>query len=318
MDRPYLLGPARGLEPLYSLGVSTPRHRVTATALAASVAASIAASSATAIAPGTALAVEPSRATIVFCAPGAPGTTDEAQPAMDAFAAALAAKAQLSAEAMGATYASSEDAGIARLRAADASVAIVSLPFFLKHERSLALRAELQPVPQGRAGLERWSLVARKGRVATPEALEGFTILSTAGFSPGFVRGPALGSWGRLPASVRIVQSAAVLSALRRAAGGEQVAVLLDGTQEAALPTLAFASELEVVARSPALPVGIVAAVDTRIPPARWERIRAAFRELPSDRAGSEALAGIRMSRFEPLEAKGLSAARRAYTEAVR
>jgi hypothetical protein len=48
------------------------------------------------------------------------------------------------------------------------------------------------------------------------------------------------------------------------------------------------------------------------------EKVRAALRELPLDPAGSEALAGIRMSRFEPLDAKALSAARRAYAEANR
>jgi len=299
------LGPARAAESVYFLGVITTRHRGAAAALAASIVAA------------TALATEAPRARIVFCAPGAPGTTEEAQPAMDAFAAALAAKAGLPAGELGATYAASEDVGRARLRAADAALAIGSLPFFLKHEKSLALRAELQPVPQGRGGVERWSLVARKGRIETPASLDGFTILSAAGFSPGFVRGPALGSWGRLPASVRIVQSAAVLSALRRAAAGEQIAVLLDGAQEAALPTLPLASELEVVARSGPLPVGIVAVVDRRAP-ARWEKIRAALRELPSDPAGSDALTGIRMSRFEPLDAKELSAAQRAYAEAIR
>lgn len=258
------------------------------------------------------------RGTIVVCAPGSPGTAEEAQGAMDAFAAAVAARAGLPAAALGATYAASEDAGIARLRAADASIALVSLPFFLKHERALALRAELQPVLLGGTAMERWSLVARKGRIAAPAALDGFTILSTAGFSPGFVRGPALAGWGRLPPTVRIAQSPAVLSALRRAAAGEPVAVLLDGAQEAALPALPFAPDLEVVARSPALPVGVVAAVDRRLPAARWGRIAAALRELPESPAGAEALAGIRMSRFVLLDAKGLSAARRAYAEASR
>lgn len=258
------------------------------------------------------------RATIVVCAPGSPGTTEEAQGAMDAFAAAVAAKAGLPAAALGATYAASEDAGIARLRATDAAVALVSLPFFLKHEKALALRAELQPVAQGGSAAERWSLVARKGRVATAAALDGFTLLSSAGFSPAFVRGPALGAWGKLPATVQIAQSAAVLSALRRAAAGEPVAVLLDGAQEAALPTLQFASELEVVARSPALPAGVVATVDRRLPAARWAKIGAALRALPADPAGAEALAGIRMSRFVPLDARALSAARRAYAEASR
>ncbi|WP_242335193.1 phosphate/phosphite/phosphonate ABC transporter substrate-binding protein [Anaeromyxobacter sp. SG66] len=286
--------------------MSLGRHRyVRAAALAASIAC------ATAVA-----AAAPSK--IVFCAPGSPGTTVEAQGAMDAFAAAAAAKAGLPAGALGATYEPLEDAGLARLRAPGAATAVVSLPFFLKHEKALALRAELQPVPQGSAGLERWSLVLKKGRGATAAALEGYTILSSAGFSPGFVRGPALGAWGRLPASVRIVQSTAVLSALRRAAAGEPVAVLLDGAQAAALPNLPLASELEVVARSPSLPVGIVATVDRRMPPAQWAKLRAALQALPSDAAGAEALAGIRMSRFEAVDANALSAARRAYAEAPR
>lgn len=237
---------------------------------------------------------------------------------MDAFAAAVASKAALPAAALGATYAATEDAGVARLREPDASIAIVSLPFFLKHERSLGLRAELLPVVQGGTGSERWSLVARKGRVTSPVALDGFSILSTAAFAPAFVRGPAMGAWGRLPPTARIAQSSAVLSGLRRAAAGEPVAVLVDGAQAAALPTLPFASDLEVVARSPELPAGIVATVDRRLTGAQWARIGKALRELPTDPAGTDALAGIRMSRFDPLDAKAISSARRAYAEASR
>ena len=276
------------------------------------------------------------RATMVFCAPGSPGTSEEAQGAMDAFAAAVAAKAGSPAASLGATYATTEDAGVERLRAPDAAIALVSLPFFLKHEKALALRAELQPVPQGLGATERWSLVARKGRAAGPAALDGFTILSTAGFAPGFVRGPVLGAWGKLPSTVKIAPTPAVLSALRRAAAGEPVAVLLDGAQSAALASLPFAADLEVVARSPALPglpfaadlevvarspdlpTGVVATADRRLPAARWTRIAAALRDLPTDPAGAEALAGIRMSRFAPLDAKTLAAARTAYAEASR
>lgn len=277
--------------------------------LAAALGASLSMSGALADAP---------RATMVFCAPGSPGTTEEAQGAMDALASAAAAKAGLPAGALGATYVPSEDAGVARLRAPDAAVAFVSLPFFLKHEKALALRADLQAVVQGGSGTERWSLVAKKGRVPGPGALDGFTILSSAGFAPAFVRGTALGAWGKLPASVKIAPSTAVLSALRRAGAGEPVAVLLDGAQTEALSGLPFASDLEVVARSPELPAGVVAAVDRRLPAARWSKLAAALRELAGDPGGAEALAGIRMSRFVPLDAKALAAARSAYAGASR
>lgn len=281
------------------------RHRASL-ALAVAVAA---------LAGGGAARAAESHPTVVFCAPGSPGTTAEAQPTMDAFAAALGAKAGF---AVSATYAATEDAGVARLRDPAAAVAVVSLPFFLAHEQALGLRAELEPVLQGGGATERWSLVARKGRVTGPASLDGFTLLSSAGYAPAFVRGPALGGWGRLPASVRIAQSVAILSGLRRAAAGEPVALLLDGTQAAAVSTLPFAADLEVVARSPALPAGVVATVDRRLPPARWTRLAAALRALPSDAAGAAALAGVRMSRFEPLDAKALSAARAAFREASR
>ena len=306
MDRPYLLGPARAAETVYFLGVTTARHRGMAAALAASILAA------------TALAAEV-RAKIVVCAPGAPGTTEEAQPAMDAFAAALAAKASLPAGELGATYAASEEAGIARLRAADASLAIVSLPFFLKHEKSLALRAkESSPsrrVAQGESAGVSWPAEDASRRRARSTASPSCPPPASR---PGSCADRRSAAGEGCPRACGIVQSAAVLSALRRAAAGEQVAVLLDGAQEAALPTLPLASELEVVARSPVLPVGIVAAVDRRVAPARWEKVRAALRELPSDPAGSQALAGIRMSRFEPLDTKAMSAARRAYAEALR
>jgi hypothetical protein len=253
--------------------------------------------------------------TLVFCAPGSPGTTEEAQGTMDAFAAAVATGAGFT---VAATYAASEDAGVARLRAPDAAAAIVSLPFFLKHEQALALRPGLQPVLQGGAGTERWSLFARRGRVASPAALAGFTLLSSAGFAPAFVRGTALAGWGTLPASVRITQSSAVLSGLRRAAAGDPVAVLLDGAQSAAVASLPFAADLEVVARSPELPAGVVASVGRRLPAARWTKLSGALRELPSAPAGAAALAGVRMSRFDPLDAAALSAARAAYREASR
>jgi ABC-type phosphate/phosphonate transport system substrate-binding protein len=253
--------------------------------------------------------------TFVFCAPGSPGTTQEAQGAMDAFAAAVGAKAGFP---VAATYAPTEDAGLSRLRAPDAAVAMVSLPFFLKHEQPLALHAELEPVLQGGAATEQWSLVARKGRITGPAALEGFTILSSAGFAPAFVRGAALSRWGKLPPSVRISPSSAVLSGLRRAAAGEPVALLLDGAQSAALTSLPFAAELEVVARSPALPVGVVATVGKRLPAARWSKLSAALRGLPSEPPGSAALAGVRMDAFVPLDLAALSAARAAYREASR
>ncbi len=255
----------------------------------------------------------PAKHVLVVCSPGSPGTTAEAQPAMDAFAAAVSSRAGLP---LAAVYEPSEEAGVSRLRGKDADAAMVSLPFFLKHERDLGLRPRLQAVQKGRPALERWALVLKKGRAASPASLPGFTVLSSAGFAPGFVRGPALGGWGPLPASVRVVQSGAVLSALRRAAAGEPVAVLLDGAQEAALASLPFAADLEVAARSAPLPAGVLAVVGARLPSRSAAAVESAVRGLPSDPAGQEALAGMQMTGFEPLDEKALAGARKAYAGA--
>ena len=254
--------------------------------------------------------------TIVFCSPGAPGSTAEAQPTMDAFAAAVAARASL--PGIGAVYADAEDVGVTRLREKDAALAVVSLPFYLKHERELGLRARLQPVPKGRDAMERWTLVARKGAVPSPAALDGYTVISSAGFAPAFVRGPAVGSWGPLPASVRVQTSTAVLSALRRAAAGEKVAVLLDGAQGAALSALPFAAELDVLTRSTPVPAGIVAAVDAHLPPRSLTAVESALEALPGNPSGVIALDGIQTARFTSLDEKALVAARRSYAEGSR
>jgi len=108
-----------------------------------------------------------------------------------------------------------------------------------------------------------------------------------------------------------VVESSQVLSALRRAASAGGTAVLLDGAQAAALPSLPFAAELEVVARSSPLPTAIVASVGKRMPPARWTRLEKALLALPGDAQGAEALAGIRMVRFVPADAAAVAEARR-------
>jgi hypothetical protein len=262
-------------------------------------------------------AAPPGRLTLVACAPGFPGTTAEAQPHMDALAAALARAAGLPPGAVAATYLPAEADGLARLGEPDAGLALVSLPFFLRHGAALGLAPRLQVELLGTGLVERWSLVARKGRVSRPADLAGLTVLSTAGYAPAFVRG-APGDWGRIPESVPVAPTSQVLSALRKAAAGADVAVLLDGAQAQALPTLPFAAELEVVARSAPVPAALVASVGSHLPPARRAELEKALLALAGDPAGGAALAGIRMVRFAPLDQAALAAARSAAGGAAR
>jgi hypothetical protein len=252
----------------------------------------------------------PPRLTVVACAPGYPGTTAEAQPAMDALAVALARVAGWPAGSIGAVYLQDEREGLARLGQADAAVALVPLAFFLAHADGLHLAARLQVATQGAGPSERWSLVAKKGRAAGPGGLDGLAVTSIAGYAPAFVRGAAGGGGARLPDSTRVVPSGQVLSALRQAAAGADVAVLLDGEQAAALPSLPFAGDLEVVARSPAVPTALVATVGARLAPARWAELEQGFLKLAADPAGAAALEGIRMTGFASADPRLLAAAR--------
>jgi hypothetical protein len=255
-------------------------------------------------------AAEPPATTLVACAPGYPGTTAEAQPSMDAFAAALARTAGWPPARLSATYLPTEKEGQSRLAATGAAVALVPLPFLLQHRASLRLSPRLAVEQKGLGPAEAWTLVAKKGRVHVPADLAGFTVVSIAGYAPGFVRG-VLGPAWRLPESVKVVESGQVLSALRKAVQGEDVALLLDGAQGAALPGLPFHSELDLLARSEPLPAAVVATVGTRLPAARWAELEKGLRALPADPAGAAALDAIRMVNFAPVDTKAIDAVAR-------
>lgn len=262
------------------------------------------------------LAAEP--VAFVAVAPGYPGSTAEAQAAMDAFARALAAQAGLPAGSITASYFERDQAGAERLQKPDAAFGMVSFPFFLEHADALKLEARLAASQKGTGPTETWALVAKKGRVTGPASLDGWQVNSIAGYAPAFVTGTALSAWGRMPATVKVVQSSQVLSGLRKAVAGENVAVLLDGTQAAALPSLPFAGELEVVARSRPLPAGVVVTVGKRLSPDRWKALEKALRDLPGNPEGAAALAGIRLQGFAPIDPADVAAARRDHGAAAR
>ena len=165
-------------------------------------------------------AATPRPVTLVICAPGYPGSTKEAQPSMDTLAKAAAAAAGSPTLPVAAEYYETEDAGVARLKAAGPSLSLVPLPFYLSHASALKLQAAALAVEKDGQPEVTWTLVAKQGRVATPSDLSGFTIVSLAGYAPGFIKNVALVKWGNLPSDVTFQASGQVLSALRKAASG--------------------------------------------------------------------------------------------------
>lgn len=267
------------------------------------------------VAPAAAPSPAPGRMLIV-CAPGSPGDTLLAQPLMDGFAAATARAAQWRPGSLGAIYFETESAGLARLAAPDAVLALVPLPFFLKHAAALNLEPRLE-VETATGSTETWSLAAGRGLLNSPDGLAGWEVTGPAGYAPGFVRGPALGSWGALPGTARITFSPAVLSPLRRAAAGEKLAVLLDGAQSGALSSLPFAADLEVIVRSQPLPATLLCTIGLRLGRKEIDHLVEALLEMHRRPEDAEALRSIRIARFVPVDVPAIDAARRAFAAAI-
>jgi hypothetical protein len=151
---------------------------------------------------------------------------------------------------------------------------------------------------------ESWALVAAKGKIAGAASLEGWEIASRAGYAPGFVRGVVLGAW-EIPDSVSVTFTPRILSQLRKAAAGEPVAVLLDGEQRAALDSLPFASDLEIVFESEPLPAFVACTVSDRLGESEAAQLFDSLLTL-HDRGGADVLEQIRLVGFETLSAQQL------------
>ena len=113
-----------------------------------------------------------SLATLVFCAPGYPGGAGDAQPLVDQFANAAAAAAGWPAGSLAAVYDPTEAGGLAKLSGTDAVLAFVPYPFFVEHAAQLHLTPLVQADVADIGPQQRWTLVAKSGRV-TDAAIDG-------------------------------------------------------------------------------------------------------------------------------------------------
>jgi hypothetical protein len=236
---------------------------------------------------------------------------------MDMLAGALAKASGLPPGQVSAEYYETEAAGTSRLKGPTTSIALVPLPYFLAHETELKLKARAQAVEKNQTASVTWTLVAKKGRVTGAAALAGFEIVSLAAYAPDFIRNVALAKWGKLPADVKFTASGQVLSALRRAANGENVAVLLDASQTASLTSLPFAADLETVASSAPVPGHLVCTVGAAAKSADAEKLISGMQKVGQSPEGTAALDAVRLAKFVPLDAKALAAARASYRPAV-
>ncbi len=249
--------------------------------------------------------------TVAVCAPGYPSSTEEAQPVMDDFARALTAAAGSSSE-LAAAYHPTLDGGLALLDRESTTLAIVPLPFYLRYRSRFGLEAELEVVASV-ADRETWSLVARRGAITGPRSLSGFRLEAIAGYAPAFVRRVALEAWGEIPDDVEIGFSSRVLSALRKTARGDNLAVLLDTGQAEALVRLPFADDLEVVARSAPMVGTVLCRVAGRQGGPDETSLRKGLLKFGETDEGRALLKTMRLSGFRELDREALGRLERIY-----
>jgi ABC transporter, phosphonate, periplasmic substrate-binding protein len=234
-------------------------------------------------------------ATLVFCAPGYPGAAGDAQPFVDQFAKTTVATAGWSPGSLLASYDPTESGGIAKLKDADAVLAFVPYAFYVQYASALHLTPLAQADVVNVGTEERWTLVGKQG--ASAQSLSGYTLVSTAGYAPDFIKHSALSALP-LPGDLKIESTGQILSALRRVSAGENVVVLLDQTQSASMSSLPFAAQLQTLAQSPPLPVALIAVVDNRLPQARAKPLGAALLKLSGAPEGRDSLAALRLKGF--------------------
>ncbi|HET8947995.1 MAG TPA: PhnD/SsuA/transferrin family substrate-binding protein [Candidatus Polarisedimenticolia bacterium] len=245
-------------------------------------------------------------ASLVFCSPGSPGDTAQAGPTMEQLARALEKTGGLPAGSVSAAYYESEATGVAALRATGTLLAAVPIPFFVAHEKDLGLDPRLSIVAAS-GEPERFALVAHMGSVTTPADLAGWEIAGTPGYAEGFVRRAFVKGFGALPDGARVTFNAAPLQALRRAATGDKLAVVLDAAATASLGSLPFGADLAVVARSEPLPAGLVCTLNKSSGGKAGAAILKGLERLPKSAEGQEALAAIRVQRFDPIDAAAVA-----------
>ena len=233
---------------------------------------------------------------------------------MDALADAVSRSVGWPVGRVRAQYQETEEGGLALYRSPTPTLALVPLAFYLAHGRELTLTARVQVVPKDGKETDVWTLAARKGRLSSASSLSGWKLVSLVAYAPDFIRNVALARWGKLPANVTFVASGQALSSLRKASSGEDVAVLLDGTQTASLPSLPFAGDLETVAASEPVPAIVLCTVGPSLGPVDAKRLVTGLLKLHETSAGAAALDAVRLARFVPADDKALAAMRRAYT----
>jgi hypothetical protein len=263
-----------------------------------------------ALALATSGAVADGRA-LLFWAPYAPGSAEQAAGTMDSFARYLETAAGWPAGTMSASYDNSVEGGRETVEAGHPGFVVVPTPVFLRY----AARFQWAPIKllvTEDAEAQRYSLYGPPG--STLAGLAGGAIAGDTAYDESFVRGFILGPQAA-ELGLEFQPTNRPLSAVRRALRGERVLVLLDEGQRNALASLPGGEDLVLLAESAWVPAGILAA-GPMASPDDIAAVAAALEGAQGDPRAEELLRTMRIRRFDPTTPGELDALRRSYLEA--
>lgn len=234
----------------------------------------------------------------VVIQPGQPGTTEDAQPVMDALATYVGQKLGAGVTVQGRYFNQAESAA-AYLSGRHPSWGIVSLGYYLAHADAEGM-TPLAATRPGGADSDVWRLLAAAEGPDDWQSLRG-TVAGTMLFEPEVAaRLMFATSVDKLP--FRLEGTSRPLRALRAVLRGQGCGVMLDASQYEAVQALPLVSGLKVVATSEPLPTAVVVAFGA--PGPLHDRLRALLLAMREDPAAGEMLQLLQTEGFGPADSR--------------
>jgi hypothetical protein len=247
---------------------------------------------------------------VLFWAPNAAGSPEQAVETMTSFSRYLEKVAGWDADSTRVDYRNTVESGEEQLEQDAPGFLVVPMPIWLRHHEEQGWTPLLTLVTDS-ADAQRYTLYGPPG--SSLASMEGAPIRGDSAYDPAFVRGLVLDGE---ELRYELEPTARPLSAVRKAAKGEEVLVLLDESQRQALDSLPSGVELSLLAESPWMPAGVLVAT----PGAAVkdiEALKAGLARGPGDDAeDGELLKTMKIQRFDPVHEDELAPLGRSYASA--
>jgi len=196
---------------------------------------------------------------MIFCLTGFPGTTAQAQQAIDNFLRHVENVLGWPANSASGAFYPDPVQGSSHLKNDSPSLAVVTPDLYLSLHKELKMKIIAKVKAAGR-GEEQYSIVVSKAKIKSLAELKGKKVAGAVLYNPTFVTNILFG--GEIKASdVTLVNEPRPLSGLRSVNKGEVDAAVVDRSVLAHMASLPFAADLAVIHTSTTLPLPVVVAL---------------------------------------------------------